>query len=347
MSQARRLRRLWWLWALGCVLSTPVARAQQPATEEAIRFQYGAPAECPDLATFTARVRARTARGRVAAADELARTFAVAIAAEARGFSGSVEFLDDTGSSVSRRVHGEACDEVVSSLALITALALDASLRPEPEQPATSKPAPVVAPPAPPVPALRPVSVARPGWEADGARGPSARVGVSGGYSVPLDAFSLGLLGQLDWPRTSSLISGLALRLRGHYADADRDVDTGRHANLRLLGLEVSACPKGVRVDPFTLYLCGAFDLGSLRARGVKSPALPFPGSSTILWVAVGLELRLAWQPEAPFWLECSGQLGTPLVEHTFRFKAPTAEAFKAEPGLSAGAGIVSGVRFW
>jgi hypothetical protein len=79
----------------------------------------------------------------------------------------------------------------------------------------------------------------------------------------------------------------------------------------------------------------------------VQSPQLPRPGSATILWVALAAELRVAWQPDAPFWLELNGQLGTPLVKHTFRFRTPDAEAFVAEPGLSAGATIVSGVRFF
>jgi hypothetical protein len=222
-------------------------------------------------------------------------------------------------------------------------LALEARLEPEPE-PEPAAPAPVPPPPptsAPPPPA-KPAPITR--WERDTGQGPSARVGVSGGYGVPLEAFSLGLLGQLDWPRASSWLG--ALRLRGHFAESERAV-SGRYAKLRLLGLEASACPRGLQLEPFVAYGCLAFDAGSLRASGVEGPELPFPGSSTVLWLAVGAELRVAWQPDAPFWLELNGQLGTPLRKHTFRFRAPTEEAFRLEPGLSAGAGIVSGVRFF
>lgn len=334
------MRRLARLAALVWVSWSAAAPAQQ-VIEEAIRFQYAAPAACPGVTDFTERVRERTARMRLAAADELARTFAVTVAAELDGFAGSVEFLDEAGSPVSRRVRGQQCDEVVTSLALITALALEARLEPEPppravERPAESAPAPQPRPPQPKPRESR--------WERDSGRGPTARVGASGGYAVPLEAFALGLLGQLDWARGSSPVT--ALRLRAHYAEGEHEVD-GRYANLRLLGLEASICPQGLRLESFAVYGCAVFDVGSLRARGVQSPELPFPGSSTILWVAVGAELRLAWQPDAPFWLELNGQLGTPLVKHTFMFRAPNAEAFRVEPELALGAGIVSGVRFF
>jgi hypothetical protein len=323
------------------VFSSASAALAQPAVEDALRFQYTAPEECPGVEAFTARVRERTQRGRLAEDGELARTFAVTLTPDAGAFIGAVEFLDDSGAPVSRRVRGEHCDEVVSSLALITALALEARLEPEtapvaPAAPPPPPPAPPAPPPAKPAPTTR--------WERDTGQGPSARVGVSGGYGTPLDAFALGLLGQLDWSRGSSLLG--ALRLRGHFAESEHEV-SGRYAKLRLLGLEASACPQGLWLEPFVAYGCLAFDVGSLRASGVEGPELPFPGSSTVLWLAVGAELRVAWQPDAPFWLELNGQLGTPVVKHTFRFRAPDEPAFVLEPGLSAGAGIVSGVRFF
>lgn len=286
------------------------AAVAQPAPDDALRFQYVAPEECPGVEAFTARVRERTERVRLAEEGELARTFAVTLKAEAGGFSGAVEFLDDAGSAVSRRVRGEQCDEVVSGLALITALALEARLEPEPEPAApAAPPPPPVDPPPPPPP--KPAPTTR--WERDTGQGPSARVGVSGGYGSLLDAFSLGLLGQLDWPRGSSLLG--ALRLRGHFAESEREV-SGRFAKLRLLGLEASACPQGLWLEPFVAYGCLAFDVGSLRASGVEGPELPFPDSSIVAWLAVGAELRVAWQPDAPFWLELNGQLGTPVVKH-------------------------------
>jgi hypothetical protein len=115
-------------FALLLLVSFATPLRAQPA-EVAIRFQYRAPPECPDAAAFTARVRERTPRGRLAEPGELARTFDVDVTADPAGFSGQIEFLDDGGVKVNRQLRGEQCDAVVSSLALITALALDATLR--------------------------------------------------------------------------------------------------------------------------------------------------------------------------------------------------------------------------
>jgi hypothetical protein len=139
------------------VLSATAAVAHAQSHEDAVRLQYAAPPQCPDSASFLAQLRERMARGRLAESGELARTFGVSIAADATDFSGRVELVDESGTTVSRRVHGEQCEAVVSSLALITALSLDATLRPEPSEPVGSAPA-LALPPREPV---RPV-VARP-----------------------------------------------------------------------------------------------------------------------------------------------------------------------------------------
>jgi len=46
---------------------------------------------------------------RFAGPNELARTFDVELSADAQGFTGDLEFLDDSGAKVSRHVHGEQC----------------------------------------------------------------------------------------------------------------------------------------------------------------------------------------------------------------------------------------------
>jgi hypothetical protein len=342
LSKARRLRRsLAFLVGLGLFGGSIRAGAQAPE-EEAIRFQYAAPAECPDVAAFTGRVRQRTARGRVAEPDELARTFNVSIAAaNAGGFTGTVDFLDDAGSSVSRRIHGQQCDEVVSSLALVTALALDASLRPTEATVPAARPV-EAKPPEPKRPeGKRDVQPSPTRWVDAASKGPSARVGVAGGYRAPLDAYSLGLLGELDWG------GAVSARLAAHYASADRNVG-GRRANLRLMGVEASACLPRELLSTTWIHFCGALDMGSLRAQGLESPGLTSLDSRTILWVAVGAELRLAWEPDAPFWVELNGQLGVPLVNHRFIFENPDTTVFEIEGvDLTAGAGVATGVRFW
>ncbi len=329
-----------WLLALALLLTWAAPLAAQPAApnQEAVRFQYAAPAECPDAATFTARVRERTSRGRLADSAELARAFSVNLAADAPGFTGEIEFLDDGGAKVSRRVHGEQCDAVVTSLALITALALDATLRPEePATPPETRPARAAPPP--------PASAAR--WETSPPSRPAAqrslsaaRVGFTAGYDSAIGGARLGLLGQLDWR------GGFALRLSAHYGSAERADDEARRAELRVLGVETSVCPWRVRLDQLALAPCVAVDLGSLRGHGVQSGKLTSPGSDTIVWAAVGAELRLAWEVAAPVWVELHGGAAFPLqAAHVFQFKNPPKDVYTV-PYFSASAGGALGVRF-
>jgi len=328
----------------------PSLRAE-PA-EEAVRFQYTAPPACPDAATFTARVRERTQRGRLAEPGELARTFSIDVSADAQGFAGDIAFLDDGGVKVDRHLHGEQCDAVVSSLALITALALDATLR-ESEQPAP--------PPAPPtrrktpslLEARLPLSPApQPRTRPPPKRARSllgARVGLGGAYASTLHAPGLGLaprlalLGQLDWR------SGFALRLSAHYDWYAFTADEGRRANLRILGVETSACPWRARWAELAFAPCATLDLGSLRAEGERGGRLTTAGSDTIVWAAVGAELRAAWEPASPFWVELRGAAAFPLplvATHQFVFRNPTLVAYEV-PVLTGAGGMVLGVRFW
>jgi hypothetical protein len=340
LSQAARVVRL--LPALVCASSLALPASAQPA-EEAVRFQYTAPAECPDAASFTARVRQRTARGRLANEGELARTFTLNVSADATGFLGGIEFLDDGGTQVSRRVRGEQCEAVVDSLALITALSLDATLREEETAPAVQPEKSLPTPPAPalftpsahasaPVPAPR---VVRRRALA------SARVGVVGGYDTASHALPLGLLGQLDWR------SGVALRFVAHYVSDDGfTVDEQRRARLRLLGLESSVCPWRLHAGDFGLAPCVDFDLGSLRVEGLKEGKLTSASGETNFWAAAGPELRLAWEPDVPFWVELRGALAFPLVRHRWEFERPQKTVYEV-PWSTTAAGVATGVRFW
>jgi hypothetical protein len=312
--------------------------ADAKESAQAVRFQYEAPAECPGVAELTARVRERTERGRPAEASELARTFVLRIARDGAGFVGSVEFLDDSGSSVDRLVRGEQCDAVVSSLALITALALDATLNEdEPDPVLAPPPAPRTLPRVAPAPSTVPPPRPRPMTP---ARSVAARVGAVGSYATAIDSWTYGLLGQLDWP------GGLALRFVGHYASDDRVVDRGRRANLRLMGVTGSGCYWSLRGEAFSLQPCLGLDFGSLRGRGIQSDALPKAYSQTMVWAALGPELRLAWEPAPPFWLELHGNLHFPLVAYEFRFELPDRLVYEP-PRVTAALGVATGVRFW
>lgn len=348
MSEALRVARsslafallLTWATRLAAQPAAPPSASAQPAplsAQDAVRFQYAAPVECPEAATFTARVRERTSRGRVADPQELARTFEVKLTADASGFSGEIEFLDDAGTKVSRRLHGEQCDAVVTSLALITALALDATL--QPEEPLAPPPTASL-PSEPPRPAVATQPQTSRPRALGSQRSLGARVGFVGGYDSALGGARLGLLGQLDWR------GGFALRLSAHYGSAERTDVEGRRAQLRILGVEASVCPWRLRLDQLALAACAALDLGSLRGQGVRSETLTSAGSDTIVWAAVGAEVRLAWEVAAPFWVELHGGSALLLAAtHQFRFENPSNDVYRV-PYFSGSVGGALGVRF-
>ena len=337
LSQAARVQR-WWLNSVLAVIgitATYSSMADAAPGEDAVRIRYNAPATCPDVAYFTAQLRERTERARLAEANELARTFEIDVISADQGYSGQVEFLDDAGAKVNRRVQGEQCDAVVSSLALITALALDATVH---EQ--DSEPAPV----APPPPTPEPIPAAPPRAERAPAKHRAlraVRAGLQVGYGSATSAPRLGLLGEIEFR------SGLSLRLTAHYAWHELDVDAGRSANLRLLGFETGVCPLRFDWGVVGVTPCAALDLGALRAAGVPSAELTSSSDETIGWASVGGQLALAFRPVPPFWLELRGAVEFPLrAGYRFTFKNPDQTAYEV-PYVSGWAGISAGVRFW
>lgn len=356
MSEARGVLQSWLALVPVLLVALPaqaqLSAASEPtaATEEAVRFQFAAPAECPDAVEFTARVRERTSRGRTAEPGELARTFNVQVLVAASGFAGQIEFLDDHGAPVNRRLTGEQCDAVVSSLALITALALDATLReaepaPEPAAPAATEAKPISAPsPAP----------AKPEPKAPPPRRPAptslrARIGFGGAYGTSLrgpDRFLLAqqgsLIAQLEWG------NGPALRLAAHLDQHELAVDAGRVADLRILGVETSVCPLQLRSKGAGLYPCAVVDLGSLRGEGKLGDKLTSATGEAIFWASLGAEVRWLVEPATlPIWVELRAGLGFPLVAtHQFVFRNPQALVYEV-PRVTGVGGLAFGVRFW
>jgi hypothetical protein len=348
-SSSRVARVIWpaQVSLLVVICSAPVHA--EPGEQPAVRLRYTAPAECPDAANFSAQVRERTARGRFAEPSELARTFNVELSAEAQGFSGDIEFLDDGGAHVSRHVHGEQCAAVVSSLALITALALDATLRSEANEaheataPSQAFDTPTPAELVAPIPTPTPVNQRQSspsGVERNRRAVRGARVGALVGYGTAISAARLGILGQLDFR------SGWALRLTAHFARQEQAVDPGRSASLQRLGFETSLCPFRFGHGALNLMPCAALDFGSLRAAGVPSEQLTSVREETIWWGSVGAQLGLSWEPDAPLWVELRVAAEVPLrAGYRFRFENPDQTAYQV-PSIAGWSAITAGVRF-
>jgi len=321
------------------------------AAEESVWISYDAPAVCPDQAAFYQRVRSRTDRGRFTDSGEITRALEISIREDHARYVGSIAFFDEEGHIVSRRVRGATCDEVASSLALITALTIEAHASEvateDPEQPETALEA--LAEPAPPAPLPSPLAeladpIPEPADEP--SRGRSAvhwTAGASAG-AVGWVAPSA----SIAWGAFAEVVSRRArwnARLSVFYAHEHERVAVGA-ADFSTVWARLEACP--LRVSPVSelaFGVCLGIDAGRLRAAGQNGAQLTDATSANVVWAAgVGLA-RISWDIEQRWVIGLDGELAAPLVRHEFVFGGQSAPVF-AVPAIGAGGNVTAGLRF-
>ena len=122
-----------WL-ALTCSLCSVLLLLHRGARadEEQVHLSYQAGAGCRDAAAFVAEVAARTPKARWVERSEGMRVFEIALRVEpspptiaARRATGDLTIHDPKGGVFHRELRGASCDEVLSAMALVTALAID------------------------------------------------------------------------------------------------------------------------------------------------------------------------------------------------------------------------------
>lgn len=338
-------------WLAGMALATPAL------AEEAVRFDYRAPTECPNLAVFEQRVRDRSLHIRVAVQGELARTFDVVVTTGSDSASASVEFVDGDGSSLSRTVRGATCDEVVSSIALVIALAIDARATqrsvpsPSPRPPSARQEIPRSRLHAPPTPTAGTWSTARMPEAARRQRslvparhawGPTVGLGAGfashGGPSGAL-TFDASLAVRPFSARSS--VRGSLFHFR-----SEGTTSTGQRATFRGYGFRADACPWALVVRSFFAEPCVGLDLGVIAAKGVDGALVVNPRSSARFWGQAEAISRLGVVLGALV-LEAQGELSVPFSSYRFGFGAEAGgvDAFEVPPvGVAARAG--AGFRF-
>jgi hypothetical protein len=154
-----------WCAALAAALLCSAAPAR--ADKETISLDYRASSGCPDRQQFVERVRTFTTKAEIVGDDGGAprRRFGVQVVRTSSSVSGDLT-IDDRGARTTRHVSGATCDEVISALALATAIAVDpdalgVSPKDEPTTPPATEPStpPTPTPPkrvVPPPPAPPP-----------------------------------------------------------------------------------------------------------------------------------------------------------------------------------------------
>jgi hypothetical protein len=336
---------------LAVTFLAPNLRAQ-PSQGDAVRFEYRAPNQvdssvdprraCPDADAFENRVAARTARARKAEPGELARTFAVDVRVDAGGASARLSFVDSRGTPVVRAVRGETCDEVVSAIALVTALAIEAGTV-EPETPAPTSPEPARAAPPPANPAAE-----KPKKRAPPVPTPDALawlVGIEAGVTTwlgPSPTLGLGAFGELGkYAGASARVT--FLRATSHVLVPAED-EAYRRADFTALMGRIEGCPLAVALGTgFRIVPCLGLGLGALEGKG-DPDTLTLPDTQTKFFADLVPALRIDWTLADSLLFFVEGELGIPLRHHDFIFK-PNQPVFSV-PALGVGASLGMALRF-
>jgi hypothetical protein len=308
--------------ALAAVISLAGIVATRPAAAQdgtAVALDYRVAGGCPNEASFVAEVRARTASFRVIAGA--ARRFTLTVAQEAGGGAGgSLVIETGNGEPTTREVRGDTCAEVVSALALVTALAVDAS-----------------PPPAAQPEAASPVAERRP------ATGAQIGVGAGGGAisgSAPDAAFALHAFAEVRAARPglwSPTIRGTFERSLERSA-AIAGVGT---AGFTLTMGELDLCPSRWGKGALSLVGCARAELGVLRGEG--RDIVPAREQSRT-WIAADGLARGAVTVAGPLSLEVAAGVRVPLLHTRYIFQ-PNATVFRA-PAIGVLADVDAVVHF-
>jgi hypothetical protein len=324
-------------WAL--LFAALYVAAPVHAQEESVHLDYDAATACPNRSAFIAEVTARTARARFVDEGAGVRGFRVTIRTEGDRSTGAL--VSDSGQAgAERRVSGKTCTEVVSALALITALAIDptASTRSSVSPPAEPMPAPP--PPAPPIaaPTVAPTVAPPPkrepspssSWELSGILSGEGSYGfTSEGSALVLAGGSLEAeAGPFARERKGPLVRVGALLLRSPSVSPLQSIAPVGDATFTLLAGRLSVSPLSLAVsDAFEMHPWLSAEVGQLTGAGATGGAITNAHAGSAFWLAVGQGLEGRWMLGSSFWVSLDARLVEPLVRQTFSFHVqdPTA----------------------
>jgi hypothetical protein len=341
-------------------LSAPRALAETVVSPpEKVRVDYAAPPECPDRQAFLAAVRARVGTDWEAPDTQLAHAIDVQVmTAEGRSVA-RIEFLDVHGQRVTRTVAAATCADVVSGIALVTALAIESRVTGVDETagpasgsaaPAASGVPPVASSPLPPpeVPKSEAAAAAAPApapAPASPRREPLVprHYDVGGGGLVaggagPTVALGARLFAGVGWDR------GPDFRIGADYARSIVDVQNGVDVWFAILGGRLSACPWAFGVAGVARVLpCVGASAGVHHGEGLGSSRYQ-PGSANPFFFTPFASLRAEASLDALF-LEVEAEGRFSFYDRSFNFGSSPSDpdAYQvptAALGLSVGVGL-------
>ena len=328
---------------LASVASVAPVRAQG---DVGLHIEYSAPDGCPGEREFIDAVAMRTARFALVPAQGSPRTLEVRVSREANRMSGEIT-LADRGGVTHRAVTAATCSDVVSALALITALTIDATpqgavptmgpVAPQLPPPPPPPPPPPDLPPAPSLPSPRERSVVSPASPerssiaprtrvaVERPETPHLRVGVGGGmealgFGAGGITFAPDVLVEGAYVRPSLLSPAARLEFAGSLptsASAAVGTAVGSAAFHWLLG-RGQVCPVRARWWHVAIVPCAAFSAGSVSA---TASGVSQARSQTRPWLAADLAARLEWAVFRILSLDVEGGAAVPTRRYEFVFQ--------------------------
>lgn len=319
---------------LRCALLTLfVTRLAAAEDRVALQLRYDAPAACPTAKRFFAQLEARTPLARMAVADEPATALVIVIRTVAGGSTGTLELRAPDGVTSTRDVSAAECEQVVTALALMTALAIDpnASVSADSERAQAAAPTTHAAPPAAPGPPAQAAASRKSlRWEIGVAL--EALGGVATDLVLLVRPF-VQLEHDAPWR--------YAVRVSAARAQATAETSAGA-AQLTLWAGRLEACPLDLEPSAaLGFWSCLALDAGQLQAQGTRvSPAEHVSRP----WLAAGGIGRVEFRFLGVLAIELSGELFLPIVRDRFFVGAGT--TVHRAPAVAGGAALGLGVRF-
>jgi hypothetical protein len=282
-----------------------------PVEPEPIRLVYSAPAGCPDGATFFVGLAARAHVVQIEDGD--AREFRVTIEQTDDVAKGTLVVVSKDGEAA-REVTGKTCDETVTALELVAALAIEqraAEAEDRMPQP------PVVQPRAP-----------RP-WHLSAGAGVEIETGIAPGALGALPVFVAATHGA----------AGLQLRLGATITEQDTVTMAVGTSSFRWTVGWLEACPLAAKVWRLVGRACAGAEAGALQGRGehVGSPSdleQPWLAPRASLAIALGI---------GPVNLALGARAATPVLRDRF-YLAPSTTIYET-PWITAGFGLDASIQ--
>jgi hypothetical protein len=327
-------------------------------------IDYEAAQGCPDASVFLEEIQGRTSLARVAGPGDKALAVRVRIAARGRGSSGRLD-LGEGEDALTREVEGASCEEVVSALALITALAVDPHARTSPNGSASA--GVVVEPAPPPVAATAPAAVPAAAPTPPPRRGGGPRPLLITG-APPTSRPRASTSSVRRWAIGARAAAALAVTPRpllGGGAFVERTFDGAWSTSVRL-GAELAAtgsfdvgpggasfgrgvvrlegCAFAQRMGSLEVMPCLGLEGGGIAAAGVLAGSLIDVRHAIVPWFAAGFVPRAVVDFGAVA-LEVQGGPVFPAVRRTFTFDAPHYVIYEL-PAVTWTAALGADIRF-